>query len=358
MITTRNIYYPDALKILTGIIIFLPSLNACQRFETENELVVTTDDIIYDEEGIYIFYGTIVSIGEDEITQHGFCWSGSENPTIDSTASQLGSSESAGSFIDTVADLCPGTSYHVRAYAISNSVPEYGKEKSFTTSSSSLHTIKDIDGNVYNTVQIGDQTWMAENLKVTRYADESQIPKVEDQQTWYDFGLDDQAYCWYDNILTHGYIYGALYTWPAAMYGSEGSDKNPSGVQGVCPDGWHLPSDSEWKQLEMFLGMSQEEADEEDWRGTTVGGKMKQEGTQHWGSPNTGATNESGFNAVPSGFRHGPGEFMSMGISARFWSASENGYGWMRGLDNNTSGVNRSYSGYYRGYSVRCVKDE
>ncbi len=358
MTDTRNIDYPDAVKILTGIISFLPPLNACQPLESENILSVTTDKIISDGEGIYIFTRTIVSIGDYEIIQHGFCWSESENLTIDSAASQLGSRELTGSFMDTVSDLSPSTIYYVRAYVISNSVPEYGQEKSFTTAASSLNTLTDIEGNFYNTVKIGDQTWMADNLRVTQYPDGTQILKVEDQGTWFDFGLDDQAYCWYDNILTHGYIYGALYTWGAALNGAEGSDAIPSGVQGVCPDGWHLPSDRQWKQLEMSLGMSQEEVDAEKWRGTTEGGKMKREGTQFWESPNTGATNESGFNALPGGFRHGSGEFMSMGISARFWSTSQNGYGWFRGLDNNTSSINRDYSGFYRGYSIRCIKDD
>jgi uncharacterized protein (TIGR02145 family) len=347
-----------AVKIQIGIVIILFSLTTCKRFEPENTLVITTDDIEIVSEGIYVFNGTVVSIGEEEITEHGFCWSESGNPVIDGTSIQLGPRISKGSFSSTVSHLSASTTYYVKAYAIANSMPNYGEEKSFTTPETLRPTITDIDGNVYYTVNIGDQTWMADNLKVIHYPERSQIQKVEDRVTWFNFALDDQAYCWYDNITANGFTYGALYTWPAAMHGSEGSNTNPSAVQGVCPDGWHLPSDNEWKQLEMFLGMSQEEADGKDWRGTTEGGKMKHEGTNYWNSPNTGASNESGFNALPGGWRHGDGFFKNFGISTRFWSSSKTGdFAWIRGLDNNSSNVYRNFSGLYEGHSVRCIKD-
>ncbi|MCX6255797.1 MAG: fibrobacter succinogenes major paralogous domain-containing protein [Bacteroidia bacterium] len=348
-----------AVKIQIGIVFILFSLTTCKRIEPENTVVITTDDIVILSEGVYIFNGTVVSIGKEEITEHGFCWSESGNPVIDGTSIQLGPRKSKGSFSSTVSGLSASKTYYVKAYVITNSIPDYGEEKSFTTPETLRPSITDIDGNVYYTVNIDDQTWMADNLKVTHYTDGSQIQLVEDRVTWFNFGLDDQAYCWYDNIAANGFTYGALYTWPAAMHGSEASDTNPSAVQGVCPDGWHLPSDSEWKQLEMFLGMSQEEADGNDWRGTDEGGKMKHEGTTYWKSPNTGATNESGFNVLPGGWRHGDGFFRNFGISARFWSSSKTGdYAWIRGLDNNSSIVYRNFSGLYEGHSVRCIKDK
>jgi len=348
-----------SIKIRIGIVIILFPLTACQRVEPENILEITTDDIEIVADGSCVFNGTVVSIGKEKITEHGFCWSESPNPVIDETSVKLGPRELKGSFSSTVSDLSAKTTYYVKAYVIANSITHYGEEKSFTTPESSSPSIKDIDGNTYYTVNIGDQTWMASNLQVTHYPDGSQIQLIEDQLTWFNFGLDDQAYCWYDNITANGFTYGALYTWPAAMHGSDGSNTNPSGVQGVCPDGWHLPSDSEWNQLEMFLGMSQEEARGEDWRGTIEGGKMKQEGTKYWKSPNTGATNETGFNALPAGWRHGDGFFKNIGISVRFWTSSEIGdYAWAYGLDNNTSKVYRNFSGVYQGQSVRCIKDK
>lgn len=356
MTDTRKIRHAVAIKILAGTTVLLFSINGCERSEHENTLKITTDDIETIAEGIYRFNGTIVSMGKDKITQHGFCWSESGNPVIDEHSIQLGPRESEGSFSHTISDLSASTTYYVRAFAITNSEPEYGNEKSFTTPS--LNTVTDIDGNIYNTIQIGDQTWMADNLKVTHYPDGTDIPLVESSDAWYDFGCCDQAYCWYDNSFSQGTFYGALYTWTAAVYGTTGSNSNPSGIQGICPDGWHIPSDSEWKQLEMFLGMSQEEADGVDWRGSTEGGKLKQEGTSWWKSPNTGATNESGFNALPGGYRDGGGFFQDLGTTARFWTSTEEVKAYMRELDNNSSQVFRDFKAYYNGYSVRCVKDE
>ena len=200
---------------------------------------------------------------------------------------------------------------------------------------------------------------MSENLKATRYPDGLMIPRVEDSRTWYDFALYTRAYCWYENYGAIGSQYGGLYTWPAAMNIFSASDIKPGNVQGVCPDGWHLPSDIEWKQLEMFLGMSHEEVEGEGWRGDDEGGKMKNAGIQFWTSPNTGSTNESGFMALPGGWRDGAGYFRNLGTSARFWSSSKRGdYAWVRQLDYNSSKIYRGTKGLYEGISVRCIKDQ
>ena len=145
---------------------------------------------------------------------------------------------------------------------------------------------------------------MAENLKSTHYADGTPLVSgtgagdiTGDYTTKYYFFFNDDSATYWDT-------YGALYTWAAVMNGEASSNNNPSGVQGVCPDGWHLPSDTAWKELEMYLGMSQAQADGTFIRGTDEGGKMKETGTTHWNSPNTGATNSSGFTALPGGYRH------------------------------------------------------
>ena len=118
-------------------------------------------------------------------------------------------------------------------------------------------TVTDIDGNVYNTVKIGNQCWMSENLKVTKYSDGSPIPHVIDPIEWAGIYNKDTnyAYCYYNNNANgEADIYGALYNWAAAMgKNTLSSNSNPSGVQGVCPDGWHLPSNSEWTELENYL---------------------------------------------------------------------------------------------------------
>jgi uncharacterized protein (TIGR02145 family) len=349
---------PVKVKILIGIVIILCSLSGCKKTEPENVITVTTDDIEDFSEGVYIFKGTIANIGKEEINEHGFCWSESTNPESGGTFIRLGPRSSSGSFSSTIYEILPGTTYYVKAFAVINSIPYYGDEKSFTTPDTLVLPILDIDHNIYYPVKIGNQIWMSENLKTTRYPDGSKIPRIEDRLTWFKFSLYTVAYCWYDNYGAIGATYGGLYTWPAAMNIKSESDIKPGKVQGVCPDGWHLPDDSEWKQLEMYLGMSQAEVDGEEWRGTDEGGKMKHEGIQIWNSPNTGSTNESGFRALPAGWRDGNGYFYNLEISARFWSSSKRGdYAWVRQLDYNSSRIYRGTRGLYEGISVRCIKD-
>ena len=223
-----------------------------------------------------------------------------------------------------------------------------------------IGTVTDIDGNTYRTVRIGDQIWMQENLRVTHYADGTAVPFVENNTNWDALEWDDKAYCWYDNSVANKDIYGGLYTWAAAMNGELSSEANPSGMQGVCPNGWHLPSDSEWKQLEMYLGMSQSEADSENYRGINEGGKLKEIGTIHWISPNTGASNESGFTALPGGARNTVGDFENLGRISHFLTSTayDTTRMWIRALINSRSDTYRHY--IYRkkeGTSVRCVKD-
>lgn len=220
------------------------------------------------------------------------------------------------------------------------------------------NTVTDVDGNIYRTVQIGEQVWMAENLRTTHFADGAAIPYVESNSSWYDLVDDSKAYCWYDNNSANKELYGALYTWNAAMNGVNSTDDNPSRVQGVCPEGWHLPSDSEWKELEMFLGMSREEADATLFRGIDEGGKMKDAGTAYWVSPNTGATNSSGFSALPGGFRDFNGAFAYLGTSAYFWTTLQDGSGaFYRRLWHEYSESYRHGQIKHKGSSVRCVKD-
>jgi len=182
-------------------------------------------------------------------------------------------------------------------------------------------TISDVDGNTYNTVQIGVQCWMAENLN---YATTN---------SW-----------WYLNIEENGDVYGRLYTWDAALT--------------ACPSGWHLPSDAEWKTMEMYLGLSQAQADATGWRGTDEGDKLKEAGTTHWSSPNTGATNSSGFTGLPGGYQFTNGSFNYLTHHAYFWSSSENGTSaWLRYLYDTHAQVHRDYASQAYGLSVRCVRN-
>ena len=202
------------------------------------------------------------------------------------------------------------------------------------------------DGNIYSTLTIGTQTWMAENLKYLQ----SVVGPATGSQTnpyYYVYGYKGTVVA--DAKATANYTtYGVLYNWPAAINGEASSTANPSGVQGICPTDWHLPSDAEWTQLTDYLG------------GTSVaGGKLKETGTSHWSSPNTGATNEAGFTALPGGGRNYYGAFDYCCGHGRWWSATEDGtdnawYHYVYYLDSGVSRVS-----YYKelGFSIRCVRD-
>jgi uncharacterized protein (TIGR02145 family) len=207
-------------------------------------------------------------------------------------------------------------------------------------------TVTDIDGNVYQTVKIGTQWWMAENLKVTHYRNGEAIPNVTDSTEWE--SLATGAWCSYNNEAGNIATYGLLYNWYTV-------DDN----RNIAPDGWHVPTDEEWKMLEIHLGMSQSEADTTDWRGTDEGGKLKEDGTTHWNNPNTGATNESGFLALPGGYCVITGTFANIGDLAYFWPSTENisNRAWHRVLGYNNSVVYRETSYKRHGFSVRCVRD-
>lgn len=228
---------------------------------------------------------------------------------------------------------------------------------------SELGTIKDYDGNSYSTKEFGNQWWMVTNLKTTHYADGTEIPLVENTAVWEDLGSEDKAYCFYNND-THdeARIYGALYTWAAAMKGATSSLSNPSEVQGVCPDGWHLPSDAEWKELEMYLGMPQDTADAYGYRGTNIGSKLASS-SKYWADGHLDSNPEfgsSGFNAKPGGGRRYDGTFGHVGDNANFWTATEysNVRAWSRHIYSSYSSSHRYYSFKIDGFSVRCVKDD
>lgn len=204
--------------------------------------------------------------------------------------------------------------------------------------SSSPATVTDIDGNVYHTVTIKSQTWMVENLKVTHYNDglNDPIPNVTDN-TW--GGLSSAAYCWYNNDITNKDPYGALYNWYAV--------NNPK----LCPVGWHVPSDAEWATLISNLGGDS----------TSVGGYLKEAGTTHWLSPNTGADNSSGFTALPAGSHYTNNLFYLNGKYGWYWSSTSSPSlpiaAYHEYLQYNSKAIYRTIGSKSLGFSVRCIKD-
>jgi len=195
-------------------------------------------------------------------------------------------------------------------------------------------TVRDIEGNVYHTVTIGTQVWMAENLKTTKYRDGTAIALVTDSAAWAE--LTTPAYCWYNNDIANKATYGALYNWYAVNTGK------------LAPAGWHVPSDTEWVTLTNYLGGRD-----------VAGGKLKEAGTAHWEYPNEAATNSTGFSALPGGYRVSNGAFYGIGSYGNWWSASatDASFSWGRRMYHTYANVYRNDYYVQNGFSVRCVRD-
>ncbi|TVQ92678.1 MAG: hypothetical protein EA393_03270 [Bacteroidetes bacterium] len=197
-------------------------------------------------------------------------------------------------------------------------------------------TMKDADGNTYKTVTIGTQTWMAENLRTTKYNDGSPIPNVTDRDEWE--YLSTGAYCNYDNSNDAAIIrtFGRLYNWHALNTGK------------IAPNGWRVPTDDDWDILIDYLGGPD-----------IAGGKLKEAGTKHWRTPNTGADNETGFTALPGGQREGNGNFEVFGFDGYWWSITESGTAraWRRHLLYDMNSIRRNGTSKLSGQSVRLIKD-
>lgn len=201
--------------------------------------------------------------------------------------------------------------------------------------------LADVDGNTYKTISIGTQIWMAENLKTTKYNDKSSIPLVTDNSAW--ANLTTSGYCWFNNDeTTHKNVYGALFNWYSIN------------TRKLCPSGWHVPVKREWMILAAYINEN--------------GGKLKETGVTHWFDPNAGATNESGFTALPGGFRSREGAFFSIKQAGFWWSASEctecDAFPEWNFIDAEDFSLGAESYGYGNqhdnmsfGYSVRCIKN-
>ncbi len=249
-------------------------------------------------------------------------------------------------------DILHFTLYSANMIAIMTETPTISKNLKVN-----FHKCIDPDNRNYKTVKIGDQIWMAENLAYLPSVSPSSQGSASAPHYYVNGyqGIDVAAAKQHANYKT----YGVLYNWPAAMAGAASSSANPSKVQGVCPAGWHLPSDAEWKQLEMALGMTRSQADASGLRGNNQGTQLKT--TSGWASNGNG-TNTSGFSALPGGCRFdGIGTFHSVGNNGYWWSSTELGssHAWFRGLDKRTDYVyvERVGSSKAYGISVRCVRD-
>lgn len=291
--------------------------------------------------------GIITSDGGENITEIGICWGTTVNPTTNDSKMSYFPTGVADFYI-VINSLQTSTKYYVRAYAINSLGIGYGNELNFTTfpmgpiifyPDFTYGSVSDIDGNNYKTIQIGTQLWMAENLKTTKFNDGTVIPDITENLEW--SNLTTPGYSWYNNdAASYKTTFGALYNWYAVS-----TDK-------LCPTGWHVPIDSEFKILTDYLG-------------DNSGEKMTETGNNHWLNYITDATNVSGFTGLPGGLRYYHSNnapevnFAGIGETGSWWSASDNGA---------MGSISQLYWDYYInfyqdladkvfGMSVRCIKN-
>ena len=278
--------------------------------------------------------GNIKDDGGAAITARGIVWSTSPNPII-TLSTKTANGTGKGYFISELTGLTAGTTYYVRAYATNSAGTAYGNQVMFTATAPPSNTVTDVEGNVYNTVQIGTQTWMAENLRVSKYRNGTDISNVLGNTYW----ANNTAGAWsyYNNDVANNLIYGKLYNWYAV-----------ANTNNLCPTGWHVPTDAEWTTLTTFLGGE-----------AVAGGKMKSTGTQYWQTPNTDATNSSGFAGLPGGYRSFNGSFFNVGLTGYWWSSTESNtnFAWFRDLSYNYGDLTRTNYVKTFGFSVRCLRD-
>jgi uncharacterized protein (TIGR02145 family) len=284
--------------------------------------------------------GDVTQDGGPPVTARGVAYGTSSSPTTSGFITNDGTG--TGLFTSNLNGLSPNTNYYVRAYATNALGTAYGNELNFiSVFTCGTSPVFDFDGNNYSTVQIGTQCWTQSNLKVSKYRNGDNIATGLSNSVWQNTTAG--AYAIYDNNPVNDGLYGKLYNHYAVM-----------DTRGLCPTGWHVPTDGEWTTLVTFLGGLS----------GVAGGALKSTTTQPtpggWNSPNSDATNSSGFTAGPGGLRNASGDFNYVGSSGFWWSSSLSGpSAWNRYLVYYGGAIYRSSFNYFRthGFSVRCLRD-
>lgn len=336
---------------------------------------VTTANVIDISHLTAVSGGEVISDGNVFVTARGVVWSASENPTLESNDGFTTDGTGAGVFTSDITGLDPETTYFVRAYAVNSEGTSYGNELTFTTSVFIFacgDDITDIDGNIYRTVQIGDQCWTRDNLRTTRYNDGSDIPLVEDDGQWANANYG--AMTIYPHQLIEGLdssaevveAYGILYNWFATD-----DDRN------LCPEGWYVPSHPEWTQMENFIMLEYgltNNANDVNGLGNALksclqvnsplGGDCDTSDHPRWNAHSLHFGNDMvDFSALPAGRRRLNGVFFDIGNYGLFWTSTEHTstHAVNRTLFSNQGNMAGFFSTNYRktiGHSVRCIKAE
>jgi uncharacterized protein (TIGR02145 family) len=301
------------------LLIISALLSQCKKEEETPSVKVTTEPVSRISRTSVSLKGSFINESTDTVIAYGFCWSTKSQPAYGDNRS-VPYYITDGVFRSGLSRLTPGTTYYVRAYAITVENKFYGSQESFTTKPAialttfnpqlAYQTVSDIDGNSYKTIKIGTQEWLAENLKTSRLNDGGVIPLVTDDNKW--GKLTTPGYCWYNNDeAVFKDIYGGYYNWYAVNTGK------------LCPAGWHVPGEDDWKVFKLFLGMTSEQIESGYFPETTAGNKIKETGTLNWIEGSATASNESGFTALPGGSRSDSNYYFGgEGEGAGWWSAS------------------------------------
>jgi uncharacterized protein (TIGR02145 family) len=328
---------------ISGILLLLTFLPVGCKIEKLPK--ITTLDPYAIEAFSAISGGNITSDGDSPIVSRGLCWNTTQNPTL--TDNHTNDGTGPGIFTSTLTGLTPKTEYYIRAYATNDIGTNYGNQVSFTTAIDIIFnphlnygSVTDIDGNSYNTIQISTQTWMAENLKTTKFNNGTEIPLVTDGTVWSNLTTD--GYCWYNNDASVNKItYGALYNWYTVNKGN------------LCPTGWHVSSSAEWETMATYLGGVPDHFQK----------KLKETGTTHWYLNTPGqlhdATNSSGFTALPGGLRSVNGMFSQIRGEGHWWTSTESDATTANSLALYFYDMGGTPEAHAKklGLSVRCVKD-
>lgn len=330
----RSVYLRASANQLMLVLAFL--LFSCEQPETTLLLQsITTTEISSITDSTALSGGIITADVGYEILSRGVCWNTETSPTIDyfSTTEVTGNNE----FVCELSNLLYNTNYYVRAYITNSSGTYYGNEVDFKTTSIYSGTVTDFDNNIYHYITIGNQQWLLENLKTTHYNNGDLIGTTDPINK--DISQEvTPKYQWaYAGDEGNVAIYGRLYTFDVI-----------EDSRGIAPVGWRVASDEDWTYLASYLGGE-----------SVAGGKLKDVEFTHWLTPNTGASNVSGFTAIPGGARRLSGEFYGMGKYGYWWTSTRerSDYGWYTYLRYDTENIERGYSGKIYGNSIRCVRD-